>query len=242
MMTRLALALSLLLPLPALAQSPPAMSDEARSHWNEGQRLYAADRYDEAIRELEAGRRIDPRPEFLYALGQAERKRGRCDAAITHFRAYLAEARAPSEISAASLQIERCERQLERERQAAPAAAPSRPPPIATEAPPAREGPPWYLDVWGGVLSGAGVAALIASAILYVSAESAIDPASYATLPGYEDALDARDLRATAGAVTFAVGAALLAAGVLRYVLAGGSSDTTERTRAAFALPRLGDL
>ena len=94
---------------PARAE-PDDRARRADEHWARGQALYAEGRYEPALIEFRLGRALDPRPEFLYAMGQAERQLGRCSEAIAHFRAYLAEVTSPTQREAADLQIARCTR------------------------------------------------------------------------------------------------------------------------------------
>jgi tetratricopeptide (TPR) repeat protein len=90
-------------------EAPPAeMKPEAKAHYDRGIELYTAGHYDEAIVELEAGRALDPRPEFTYSLGQSERKRGNCKVAIEHFQAYLAITTSLKQAGAVHILIDRC--------------------------------------------------------------------------------------------------------------------------------------
>jgi tetratricopeptide (TPR) repeat protein len=90
------------------AAPPPPMAPEAKAHFDRGIELYQQGRFDEAVAELEAGRAIDPRPEFLYSLGQSERKRGDCKRAIEHFQAYLAAVPSLKSSGAVHILIDRC--------------------------------------------------------------------------------------------------------------------------------------
>jgi hypothetical protein len=98
---------------------------QAREHMSHGTRLYREGRFQEAIAEYLAGYTLEPRIEFLYNLGQAERRRGDCAQSLVYF--HQAEARDPSpELhERIRFQIERC---------AAPAptrAQPQTPPPAS---------------------------------------------------------------------------------------------------------------
>jgi hypothetical protein len=106
-------------------------------HFARGNELYGAGRYADAIQELEAGYAQDPRPEFLYALGQAERKLGNCGAALARYQAYLDTNPAPQRRDATQMQIDRCREEMGA---AAPAPAPVAPAPVV-EKPPAAPAP-----------------------------------------------------------------------------------------------------
>jgi len=113
----------------AVARGEPSSraAAEARRHLERGNALYQHGRYDDAIRELLAGYGVDPRPDFLYALGQAERKRGDCKAAIGYYQRYVDSGQSPQRTVAVLVQIDRCKQEL---------AAAS--PPPSTPAPPPR--------------------------------------------------------------------------------------------------------
>jgi tetratricopeptide (TPR) repeat protein len=66
--------------------------DEARAHFQAGQRAYGEARFDEALREFEAGYALSPRPEFLLNFAQTDRKLGRTDEAIEQCQRFLAAA------------------------------------------------------------------------------------------------------------------------------------------------------
>ena len=61
------MSMGLVSPPPALAQS--AEMREAREHFRRGKEAYAAQRFDDAYREFEAGYRLSSRPLFLFNMG-----------------------------------------------------------------------------------------------------------------------------------------------------------------------------
>ncbi|HXU69060.1 MAG TPA: tetratricopeptide repeat protein [Polyangia bacterium] len=115
-------------------------SKSGAEHLVRGSRLYNEGRYDEAIAELQAGYAIDPRPDFLYALGQAERKRGDCKAAVAWYERYVATGPSSQRTVATLVQIDRCKQELA---SATPSTTTTAPPAPATpvEPPPAPERP-----------------------------------------------------------------------------------------------------
>ncbi|HEX9105185.1 MAG TPA: tetratricopeptide repeat protein [Polyangia bacterium] len=142
----IAVAALLLLAASAAARAEPpghAGAAEARRHLERGNALYQQGRYDDAIVELQAGYAIDPRPDFLYAIGQAERKRGDCKAAIRYYQSYVDTGQSPQRTVAVLVQIDRCKQELaagtpQQPRPpgaAEPPSTPPSPPPIA-ETPP----------------------------------------------------------------------------------------------------------
>jgi tetratricopeptide (TPR) repeat protein len=210
----------------AAAQGGRQVSPAAADHLARGLKLYEHDQFDEAIAELRAGYAIDPHPDFLYALGQAERKRGDCKRAVEYYESCLAFLRDPAAARAVQVQIERC-----RAQDVTPPPVTPLPPPVLPPATPPPATPPpvvtaprpviithsWYRDPAGGVLVGTGVAALAAGGALVGIAHARGDDAAN----GYQQYADARNAPAlwTGGIVTIAVGGALVLAGVLRYGL-----------------------
>lgn len=84
----------------------------ATEHLVRGSKLYDQGHYDEAIAELKAGYAIDPRPDFFYALGQAERKRGNCKAAIGWYQRYVDSGPSAQRTVATLVQIDRCKQEM----------------------------------------------------------------------------------------------------------------------------------
>jgi hypothetical protein len=177
-----AVAAALVLGLAGTARAEPTARAraEAKSHFERGSRLYQQGHYAEAVAELEAGYALDPRPDFLYALGQAERKRGDCKAAIGYYQSFVDSGPTAQRTVAVLVQIDRCKQELAAApANPAPAETPSAPPvappsvtptappaaPVlaATPPPPASARPPIYKRWWlwtavaGVVVAGAGV-------------------------------------------------------------------------------------
>lgn len=132
----------------ALALPARAGKGDAAAHLVRGSRLYEQGRYDDAVAELKAGYAIEPRADFLYALGQAERKRGDCKAAIGWYQRYVDSGPSSQRTVATLMQIDRCKQELASATSARPpspvtppagveppASAPSPTPPETTPAP-----------------------------------------------------------------------------------------------------------
>lgn len=160
--------------------SAPARADEAVAHrrYDQGMGLYTLGRYDEAIREFEAGFLEAQRPAFLYNIAQSHRALGRRREAIVFYRRYLelepqAKDRAEVEAGIATLEAELAKPTpppATAPLQAPPptASPPATSPPVALAPPPAEAPPPkvpvykrwWLWTIVGGVvLVGAGIGA-----------------------------------------------------------------------------------
>jgi hypothetical protein len=92
----------------AAASAEVPMLPEARRHLDAGVQLYTSQRYVAAIEEFREGYQIDPRPEFLYAMAQAERLNGDCRSAITAYRSFLRAGPSAKQVAAASQHIDEC--------------------------------------------------------------------------------------------------------------------------------------
>ncbi|RMH44069.1 MAG: hypothetical protein D6689_03340 [Deltaproteobacteria bacterium] len=220
----------------------PPMDPRARAHLDRGLEHYRARDYEAAIREFRAGYAIDPRPELMFAIGQAERLSGDCASAIRAYREFLATDPPEPQAKAASAAIERCEVALgetgwtsaeipDRGPPAAPArpagrvpaaapAAHAAPAPAAPAAAPGDDRRPWYRDPIGATLLGAGATSAAVGIGLFVSSaaerRAAADAATYGE---YERHLDAAQSRRTAAWVGVGVGAGLASAAAVRYWL-----------------------
>jgi len=204
--------------------------DIARAHFNIGE-------YEAALHEFEEAYRYKPLPMFLYNIGQAASRAGHRDRAIEFFRRYLVldpNTRARREVER---RIEELEQSPAAPRAGAP--PPLAPPPPAPASKPARvepvavvaPAPPpplsrrWYADAVGDALAVAGVVALASGAVVVGQAVSQIakEHESYAN---WVDARGAGD-RQTVGAVVLGAGGALLAAGVVRYLVVAKRAHAT---------------
>jgi tetratricopeptide (TPR) repeat protein len=63
--------------------------ETAREHFRTGMAHYTMERYDEAIREFDAGFTIAPDPAFIYNMAQAYRLERRPEEAVKFYRKYL---------------------------------------------------------------------------------------------------------------------------------------------------------
>ncbi len=176
---------------------PEANTDLAREvdeHLQRGIEFYAQKQYELALVEFRAGYALDPRPDFLFAMAQAERLSGDCPTAVVYYQRFLETHPDPNQAEAARVNLRRCNRALEsgpggRPRVSTPAAleeaeeasAPPEPiqaPAAALTAGPRRDQAPWYHDLAGGAMAGGGVAALGVSIGFWVAKGSAERAAS----------------------------------------------------------------
>jgi tetratricopeptide (TPR) repeat protein len=225
-----------------LAIGGSALADakqDAKVHLDAAAAAHQAGRYDEARKELEIAYTLDPNPALLYAIGQVHVMQGQCPQAITFYERFLESK--PSEAQAAKAReaIETC-------RRLQPADKPSDKPidvkPQIIEKPVIMEKPitivtttrPWYTDVVGDVLVGAGIGAGIASVVFYRAALTDRDEADRVMSYEEYDALLDRAGSKQRIAIVFAAGGGLLAAaGLVSYIV----RDRTVETRTVSVVP-----
>jgi hypothetical protein len=103
--------------------------DLARAHSETGRGLYAQGRWDEALREFEAGYALVPKNQFLINIGQCQRHLGKLREARASFLAYRDRVPASDpelpEVDALVRELDAAIAQL-------PSEAPVTPPPVAT--------------------------------------------------------------------------------------------------------------
>jgi tetratricopeptide (TPR) repeat protein len=153
-------------PMPAAAA--PAADPSADSWLRIGLERYERGDLTGAIEAFENGHARDARPLFLFALGQAHRRRGDCARARALFDSFLATAPNETQAAAAREQRRRCEVIV--------------PAPVAAAPAPAPWAPARTRSLWADpVAVGAGALVLLGgSAALWVSARRAADDAAAA--------------------------------------------------------------
>ena len=221
--------------------APPRMKPLARRHLERGMGHYNQKDYDKALVELKKGQNIDPRPEFLYALGQVYRAKGNCAEALKYYEAFIETAPPPQQAEAARRNTERCKELLAPPKPESPPAPLSpvvAPPPTVAEPPPLALQRPWYRNWTAHALVAGGVVTLVTGVVVWQQGRLVIDRAWAATTyESYE--ARARDLSSAnamqkSGVVLMAASGALFVAGALMYVL---YRPTERRGIAAYAGP-----
>lgn len=245
--------------VPLRAGAQPKKSDAAKkrtkseirervdTHLRRGIEFYAEKQYELAIVEFRAGFRLDPRPDFLFALAQAERLSGDCPTAVIYYRRFLKTKPAANQREAARINMKRCNRALE----SGPGGRPDKqtddalrdaegvkqvPAAMPTNTDEQVAAKPWYRDrvatsllVAGVIGAGIGSGFWVASA----SAKSAADDA--ANLDDFRANMNAASSRRTISLVSLAAAGGLIAAGVVRLLLRKPGSKSKPRSAAAHA-------
>jgi tetratricopeptide (TPR) repeat protein len=201
----------------AAAQPTHELSPAAKQHLDAGVAAYRANDFDTANRELEAAYAIDPDPTLLYTMAQARRLGGDCSKAIELYRQYIESKPSDAQIAATNTGIELC-----REKEPAKPPTPAPPSPrIVPPAPPV-EGRtrPWYQNTLGDALTIGGVAGIGVGIGFLIASGRGKDRALAADLrDDFETELARATRQRGIGFVAIGAGSALVAGGVLAYVL-----------------------
>jgi tetratricopeptide (TPR) repeat protein len=207
---------------------------EAEAHIAKAQQLFESDKPAEALAELKTAYALDPRPELLYAIGQAHSSLGQCDDAKTFYMRFL-DTKPSADVAAVTRQaMDACE---EKTIEPPPPPPPDKdkiqppppPPPVVTRSEPR----PWYTDYVADALVGGGVVCSVIGLMQYSSAKSDRDAADKATnFETFSDLIDSSNRARTLSIVFGASGAALIGAGIVRYVIHDRGERTVQVTPA----------
>lgn len=227
-------------PVPDVAAS--ALGPSADAWLRIGLERYERGNLVGAIEAFERGYQREARPMFLFALGQAHRKRGDCDRARAMYDAFLATHPPRAQADAAVEQREMCE---------PPPPTPETTPPPSSTAPP--QSPrilviehdthtkPWYRDPIAVTSGGATLALVGSSAALWLAADRAAKGAADATT--YDRHLQLRERaesRQLAATITLGAAAVTTAVTVWRIARDRTERETREHERGAELAPVIG--
>jgi tetratricopeptide (TPR) repeat protein len=213
---------------------------QAQQRYTQALVYYNAQKYADAVAMLKDAYTLDPRPEYLYSLGQAERMAGDCTDALAAYRAYLRTNPEPRRAEYVRRNMDRCTERsdpqtnntTETDASPAPPMTNSQPVPLTGAPAPAPTAQPeslslrtrgtrspFYKDPLGDVLSAVGIAGLASGAALFATGRHDVGAANDAKV--YQDFVDRSggEPREVAGIVVMGVGGALLIGGIVRYVV-----------------------
>jgi len=227
----------------ARAQEPasPERESEARRLYELGRSHYNLAEYDEAIAAFRSAYELRPAPELLYNLAQAYRLRGDCAQARDLFRAYVRESPEAAnrvEVEGRIARLETCAREREStrapplEREPPRVVTPPRPPLAEPD-----EGNASWLPLTLGI---GGLAVGLVGGVLYglarVEFESLSDECLGRCDPGRATPWPAVE---TASYVVLAAGGAIVAAGLVGWLLDSGD-DGAEAARTSPSVALVG--
>lgn len=191
----------------------------AKRYLDRGLAYYEQRQFERAIAEFLTGYEIDPQPQFLFALGQSERRSGDCASARVYYQRFLATSPPARQVAAANMQLRACRAALQNgpgSERPAPSPEPVQPvfvAPVADASP-----APWYHDLLGDSLLALGTASVATGVILVVKSRSDAGRAGWAeTYPEYDTALKSARQSRLLGITALAAGTALVAGAAYRF-------------------------
>ncbi len=218
-LSRALVVATLCLPLTAVA----GPKEDAQGHIAKAMEAHGKNDFQTALTELQAAYAADPLPDLLYAIGQVHVKLEQCGEAITSYENYLATSPAAQATADTQQAIDTCKAKL-------PPPPPPPPEVIAPPPPAPSMTPAWYTDKLGGGLVLGGVVAGVVGLVLYTGAREDLDVAEGATsLAQYDDLVDSAGTKRTFAVVIGVGSAALLGAGVVRYMMVRGKANPEAR-------------
>jgi hypothetical protein len=212
-----------------------ASADTAADHLKRGADHYKAGRYADAITELSKAYELEPKPETLFPLAQAERLNGDCKTAAEHYKKILSQVSDVTVARAVQQNLELCEKPEDKGQPAttctpAPAPPDKKPEPAPAPAPTTvtkvveRD----RTDVVGIALVGGGALAFGIATGLFFAASPSRDAADRADSIDSHDELAARSDRQQIGAIIAAgLGTAALGIAGVRWVMRSKSTETS---------------
>ena len=194
----------LIAPALAVADDLPPVAQE---HVDAAAVAFEAHDYAKAGTEFEAAYKLAPVPFLLFSWAQAERLAGHCPKALDLYKKYLY-----ADISRAQIEVTRSNIKLCEAQSWMPPATPPPPPPPQ----------PWYMNVLGDSLTGAGVIGFgVGLTYLTLGSRSETRAKQAMYLDEFQAGLDEATSRRRIGGVSLVLGAALVAGGVVVYVVHG---------------------
>lgn len=214
----LAVLLIVLAAAPLCAEDSTESMQRADEYLARGLEHYEARDFEAAITAFLSGHAAEPRPQFLFALGQAERRSGDCESALVYYERFLATRPSGAQVRATRMHIAGC--------QAALVSGPDGAPVSKSVASPASRPAPWYHDTLGDALLGAGVVSAIAGAGFLIGGELARDRVGVSATYAEHDRHMARAERYRLyGAISLGTAAALAAGAVYRFTHRGDARE-----------------
>ena len=220
-MKKLAFALVVAFASRAHAETADELVKKAKAHFD-------VQEYAAAEAELKDAYKLDPKPQILYALAQAQRMANECDRAIVSYQNFLRTSPPDDQAKLAQDNIDRCKAELKAKPEPKPEAPHQLPPPPP---PPVAHGVTWSHNWAGHALVIGGALAEGAGTYFALQGQSKIDNINSAMfyddyLARAKDASSAKSER-TLGIVTAGVGGALIIAGIVTYIVRSPSKESS---------------
>lgn len=215
--------LATVIALGGLAHAGPA--DDAMK---KGIELYKAGKYAEAIPYLDKANNLDPKPDTLFALAQAQRLSGDCVSAAANYHKVIDQVSDMQVGKLVQQNLSLCEPD-----------EPKQPEPVHEDKPVVEAKPQVvektvvheveHTDKLAAVMLGGGMLALGAAGGLYVAASSNSDAADLAkSLPDHDSLADKAKTERTMMYVASGVGAVMIGVAIYRWTTGGSDRPKTD--------------
>jgi len=234
--SKLAILAAQLVAMTALARAAAA-DPAARGLFKQGIDDYKAQKYEAAAATLKQAYELDPKPDVLFALAQAERLGGHCPEAVAHYKKLLETIGDLPTAKLVQNSLALCPQpEAEKPRPIEPASRPETPPP-----PPPRPITKTivrevrHTDILATTLAAGGMLGLGAGGGLFLASRNSQDAADHArTLDDHERFTRHMMTERMAAFVAGGTGALMLGVAVVRWAR-GGEAKSTEVTVAPTA-------
>lgn len=230
---------------------PDEETARARELFQRAEGRYGAGEYKEALELYQQAYKLKPLPGFLFNLGQCERKLGRCDKALVHFREFLRQLPGAPNRETVEALIRECEVEVQKTKKERdrPVGATAASPPEKSTAPSSPEPPPkptitarpreGLHPVWFWSCAGLAGALLVTGAVTGVlTLDMSSEYKDSATPQNRRRELkDNAAITGNVSTVTIAAGAAAaVATGVLFFFTRWGGDNEREQPRVSGAV------
>jgi tetratricopeptide (TPR) repeat protein len=232
--SKLAILAAQLVAMTALARDAAA-DPTARGLFKQGIEDYKAQKYEAAAAALKQSYALDPKPDVLFALAQAERLGGHCPDAVTHYKKLLESISDLPTAKVVQNSLALCPQpEAEKPRPAEPPSRPEPPPPPRTITKTVvRE--VRHTDVVATTLAAGGMLGLGAGGGLFLASRNSQDAADHArTLDDHERFTNRTATERMASFIAGGTGAVMIGVAVVRWAR-GGEASSTEVTVAPTA-------
>jgi len=217
-----------------IAFAAPAFADDAKDLFKQGVDAYKAGHYEDSKKLLKKSYDLDPNPNTLFALAQAERLLGECKLAVEHYNKILEQVNDLNVSKLVQQNLSLCEKQ---EPGSAPAPSPAKgEPQVVTKVVTRDVG---HSDKLAITAMTFGALSLGAAGGLYIASSSDKDAADKArTLDDHNSLADRANSEKTMCFIAAGAGVALAGFAVYRWV--SGSSGEASTAVSVVPTPRGG--
>jgi tetratricopeptide (TPR) repeat protein len=212
------------LALSALAGT--AWADKASDALKKGIELYKAEKYEQAAKALQKAYDLDPKPEILFPLAQAQRLSGDCLTAAQNYKKVIEQIGDLNTAKLVQQALRICEPEEPEKPKKEEIEKPEPEPKIVTKV--VTRDVPGHSDRLAATLFAVGTLSIGAAAGLYLASGASSDAANQAhTLDQHNSLQDKAGTEQTAALVAGGLGVALMTVAIVRWVRSDDEQSST---------------